>query len=48
MRPKVKDGLCSAVRVAAWGSVLLSLYLGQIFVSLLKEIKKCKMVRLQD
>lgn len=34
MRPKVKDGLCSAVRVAAWGSVLLSLYLGQIFVSL--------------
>lgn len=34
MRPKVKDGVCSAVGVAAWGRVLLSLYLGQIFVSL--------------
>lgn len=34
MRPKVKGGLCSAVTVAARGSVLLSLYLGQLFVSL--------------
>lgn len=38
MRPTVKGGLCSAVWVAAWGSILLSLYLGQIFVSLLEEI----------
>lgn len=36
-RPKVKGGLCSAVRVAAWAPFLLSLYLGQIFVSLLEQ-----------
>lgn len=36
-RPKVKGGLCSAVRVAAWAPILLSLYFGQISVSLLEE-----------
>ncbi len=42
MRPRVEGGLCSAVRVAAWGSILLSLYLRQIFVSLLQEITNVK------
>lgn len=46
MRPKVKGGLCSAVRVTAWGSILPSLYLGQIFARPLEEITKCRMFRI--
>lgn len=38
MRPNFKGGLCYAVWLAAWGSILLSLNLGQIFVGVLEKI----------